>query len=661
MLDKSTLSQLKQLKQSIEDSKEYAQGKVKGTQRKFGFVVLEDGREIFLNPEEMLKVFPGDEVKILILTQTDTSKGKDSKPKIYGQLQSLVKSPLKEFTGRYVVKGQGHFVEPDLPNLNRWIFIPPAARKNAKDGDFIRCKISRHPYPQAKPQAKILQIIGAPNQKGIESDYAVNKFQLDPTWPDDWQSTLLDIDAGQREDHSDVSFVTIDAVSTQDMDDALFAQASDDGWELLVAIADPCAFIESGSALDKAACQRGISSYLPGKAVAMLPNELATGLCSLAKDQLRPALVCKLSINRDGSVSSYTITESMIQSKAKLDYDSVSRFLDNPEDSSHTAEYLEQSDNLLALQALSSALLEYRRQHNLVIPNRQDFRMVLNAEKKLDHLEPLQKSPANTLVEECMIAVNRCAADMLGDQGIFISHPGFRKERLADVKKLAEEQLSLTDIDFSTPEGYRQLMNGIDDQANEFPIRAVLSRLLERSRLSHELRPHYGMGIAAYTTFTSPIRKYSDLLVHRMIKAIINQQQPVQCSESHLASIQQAQDNAYQARAQMEQWLKCDYLKPLQGKTFAGVVTQVNSNGFTVRLNELHVEGFIETKLLGEKFSFDPMRLRLKSKSQEIQLEQSIEVSIKEVDSQKRSIRFTLPKPVAAAPVASTEQASTAS
>jgi ribonuclease R len=145
-----------------------------------------------------------------------------------------------------------------------------------------------------------------------------------------------------------------------------------------------------------------------------------------------------------------------------------------------------------------------------------------------------------------------------------------------------------------------------------------------------------------------------------MIKAIINQQGTLQCSDSYLASIQQAQDNAYQARSQMEQWLKCDYLKPLQGKNFSGIVTQVNSNGFTVRLDELHVEGFIETKLLGEKFSFDPMRLRLKSKNQEIQLEQSIEVSIKEVDSQRRSIRFTLPK-VTAEPVAKTEQASTAS
>jgi ribonuclease R len=644
MLDKNALSQLKNLKQSIEDSKEYAQGIVKGTQRKFGFVILDDGREIFLNPEEMQKVWPGDEVKILIQTQAEDKNTKGKKAKISGLLQSLIKSPLKEFTGKYIIKGQGHFVEPDLPNMNRWIFIPPAERKNAKQGDFIHCKVTRHPYPQAKPQAKILEVIGNPANKGIEADYIVSKFQLDPAWPEDWKSMLQNIDTEQREDLTDIDFITIDAPSTQDMDDALFAKTTTDGWQLVVAIADPNVFIETNSELDKLIQKRAVSSYLPGKSVPMLPSSLATDLCSLAKGQARPALVCQLDINADGDIKHYQITEATICSKAKLDYDGVTKFLQSPDSSEHGEEYSKHSDSLLVLKALSDALLENRRQKNLIIPNRQDYRMILNADKKLDRIEPQQKSLANSLVEECMVAVNRCAADMLGDNGIFISHPGFRKERLADVKKLAEEQLQLTDIDFSTPEGYLQLMKSIDDDAIEFPIRAVLSRLLERSRLSLNVRPHYGMGLTSYTTFTSPIRKYSDLLAHRMIKAKLHQQPAVQLNENSLANIQQAQDNAYQARYQMEQWLKCDYLKPLIGKTFPGVVTQVNSNGFTVLIDEIFIEGFVESKLLDEKFSFDPMRLRLKSKSLSIQLNQAVEVTVTEADSQRRSIRFTLAK-----------------
>lgn len=440
MLDKNTLSQLKQLKQSIEDSKEYAQGIVKGTQRKFGFVVLDDGREIYLSPDEMQKVLPGDEVKILILTQQDTKKTKDGKAKVSAQLQAVINSALKTFTGRYIVKGQGHFVEPDLPNLSRWIFIPPAARQNAKSGDYIRCKISRHPYPQAKPQAKILEVIGSPEQKGIEADYVASKFQLEPAWPENWQETLLTPAQDSRKDLTAIDFITIDAPSTQDMDDALFASATEQGWQLLVAIADPSALIEQNSALDRLARQRATSTYLPGKAIPMLPVELATDQCSLAKDKTRPALVCQIDINQDGSRQGYQIFEAMVCSKAKLDYDSVAALLDNS-DTTPSSECLEKADMLGLLNSLANALAQHRQQHNLVIPNRQDYRLILNADKKLDRIEPQQKSSSNALVEECMIAANRCAADMLGDKGIFISHPGFRKERLNDVKKLAEEQL----------------------------------------------------------------------------------------------------------------------------------------------------------------------------------------------------------------------------
>ncbi|WP_101758350.1 VacB/RNase II family 3'-5' exoribonuclease [Oceanicoccus sp. KOV_DT_Chl] len=645
MLDNNTLSQLKQLKQEIEDSKEYAEGIVKGTQRKFGFVVLSDDREIYLNPEEMLKVLPGDSVKILITTE-ENKKNKDAKPKTSGTIEKLISSTLKEFSGRYIVKGQGHFVEPDLPQLSRWIFIPPQARKNAKAGDFIHCKIHRHPYPEAKPQAKILEVIGAADRDGIEADYIINKFQLTPQWPTDWQQSLLSIDETSRQDITSTPFITIDAASTVDMDDALYASSTDQGWQLQIAIADPNALIKPESALDKAIKQQATSVYLPGKAIAMLPAELANEQCSLMPDQIRPALVCQIEIKQDGSISGYKIIEALIKSQAKLSYFEVANCLDHAEVNENCNPH---SSCLAALKALSDALSRHRQQHNLVIPNRQEYRLVLNQQLKLDHIELQQKSSAHQLVEECMIAANRCASDMLGDSGIFISHPGFRKERLADVKKLAEEQLALTDCDFSTPEGYRQLMNAIDDEALNFPLRSVLSRLLERSRLTAKPQPHYGMGMQSYTTFTSPIRKYSDLLVHRIIKAKLQKQSQPVVDEQTIAALQLAQDKVRQAYYQLEQWLKCQYMKPLVGKEFSGTVSQINSNGFSVRLDEHLIEGFIETKLLNEKYSFDPMRLKLTSKSQTVQLDQTITVQVKEVDCKQRTIRYTLAAVAAAA------------
>ncbi len=658
MLDKSSLSQLKQLKKEIKDSKEYAVGIVKGTQRKFGFVVVDDGREIYLAPDQMEKVLPGDKVKLLIITEPNkqnnqNKQNKEAKPKVSGQLEKLLDSPLKEFTGRYIVRGQGHFVEPDLPNLSRWIFIPPQARNNASPGDFIRCKISRHPYPSAKPQARILQVIGSPDTVGIEADYIVNKFQLAPNWPKDWQQSLTEIDESQREDLTGTSFITIDAPSTQDMDDAIYASVTETGWELQVAIADPSALIAAGSELDKIAAQRANSAYLPGQAVPMLPPELANDRCSLAPGEKRPSLVCQMQIDKSGNISHYQMKEAIICSRAKLSYSDVAQLLEGTASDDNPCQAY--ADVLGVLKDLSTALLDYRREHCLVIPNRQDYRMLLNERRRLERIEPQTKTSAHQLIEECMVAANRCSANMLGEQGLFIVHPGFRSERMADVRKLAEEQLGLTDVDFSTPEGYRQLMKAIDDEALDFPLRPVLSRLLERSRFSTTAQPHYGMGLAAYTTFTSPIRKFSDLLIHRIIKAKLHQEQKPQqeqnaqqpsipaIEQDAVQALQQAQDNARQAKSQLEQWLKCQYMEERVGQTFEGTVSQINSNGFTVRINDLLVEGFVETRQLPEKYSFDPMRLKLTSKSRTIQLEQAISIVVQEVDCNRRSIRYTLP------------------
>jgi ribonuclease R len=637
MLDNKTLSQLQQLKQQLEDSKEYAEGIVKGTQRKFGFVVLDDGREIYLDPDEMQKVFPGDRVQILIFNE---QQGKE-KPKAKAKLEKLLSSPLTEFTGRYIVKGQGHFVEPDLPRLTRWIFIPPAARKGASAGDYIRCVINRHPYPSAKPQAKVLEVIGAPDYIGIEADYVISKFQLDPAWPKNWQDTLLDIDFGQRQDLTQVPFITIDSASTLDMDDALFAQTTDQGWQLQVAIADPCAYIPADSELDLLIRRRGTSTYLPRRPVPMLPELLANSLCSLLAQQLRPALVCTMNITDTGVISDYAITEARICSQAKLNYNSVSALLDDTE-ADESAECHAHKNTLFALKSVCDLLRTHRQQHHLVTEGRPDYRLILNPQCKLERIELQQKNSAQLLVEEAMITANRCAADMLGTEGIFISHAGFRSERLPDVRKLAEEQLSMCDIDFSTPAGYRTLMNGIDDQAIKFPLRAVLSRLLERSRLSATVQPHHGMGLAAYTTFTSPIRKYNDFLVHRIIKAQLNQQPLPRIDQSSLDELQQIQDRSRQATQQMEQWLKCQFMQPLIGQHFCGQVSQINSNGFTVRLNASYIEGMVETRLLTEKYSFDPMRMRLSSKTQTIELNQNIDVVVKEVDCNQRIIRYDL-------------------
>lgn len=649
MLHDNNLAQLKQLKQTLEDQKEYAEGTVKSTQRRFGFVVTDDAREIYLAPEEMDKVFPGDKVKIQIFTEqvSDRNSGKkksSTKVKTRGQLVKLLDTALTEFTGRYVVKGKGHFVEPDLPNLSRWIFVPPAKRKGAKTGDFIRCKICKHSFPHAKPQAEIIDVIGPLEQAGIESDYAINKFQLEQTWPENWRDSIAELELKNREDLRELAFITIDSPSTTDMDDALFVEETEEGWQLSVAIADPCELIKSNSELETLIQQRGTSVYFPGRSIPMLPPELSNDSCSLLPQQDRPAIVCKMSISHSGDVSAYQFVEAIIRSHEKLSYHDVTNYLETQ--SEQITSCHKRSATILALQKLTNALLASRKENNLVHNGRPNFRLLLNKQRKLECIDIVKKSPAHSIVEECMVAANRCASDFLGEQGIFISHPGFRKERIPDVKKLAEEQMEIKDIDPLTLEGYRQLINSIDDDT-DFPMRSVLSRLLARSRLSSKTKPHFGMGLSSYTTFTSPIRKFSDFLVHRIIKQKLRSEPISIPSQKAMDRLQQNLDRAHQARAQIEQQLKCQFMKPLIGKTFFGRVSQINSNGFNVRIDSNNIEGFVDTRLLAEKYSFDPMRLRLSSKNLIVQLEQEIEISVSEVDFDKRTISFSLTKTAA--------------
>jgi len=647
MLDDSNLSQLKLLKKQIDDQKVYAEGIVKATQRRFGFVVTEDGKEIYLPPDEMEKVFPGDRVKILVITDQPAvkSKGKKQKnspkAKTRGKLLKLIEAPLTEFTGRYIIKGKGHFVEPDVPNMNRWIFIPSGKRKEAKDGDYIRCKITQHPYPQARPQAAILKVIGSIEKLGIEAEYVISKFQLEQNWKEDWKESLQELTTENRENLENINFITIDSASTVDMDDALYAESNEQGWQLRVAIADPCELIKEGSPLEEEIRKRGTSVYLPGRSIPMLPAELSNDSCSLLPNQPRPVIVCTMDIKTDGAIDGFHFCEALITSKSKLSYNEVFNYLSEPNE---TANCHENAATLSALQQVAESLLRNREANNIVHDGRPNFRLCLNNKRKLERIERLHKNTAHSLVEECMVAANRCASDWLGDKGVFITHAGFRQERIADVKKLAEEQLGVTDIDPTSVDGFRRLMNSINDGAIEFPIRSVLSRLLARSRISDRSLPHYGMGLDNYTTFTSPIRKYSDFLVHRLIKQKLRSKPLEVPSQDVLDELQQKLDETRQARAEMEKQLKCQFMAPFVNNSYTGHVSQINSNGFTVRLDDIHIEGFVDTRLLPDKYSFDPMRLRLTSKKLSVELDQAITIIVSEVDCEKLAINFTLPE-----------------
>jgi len=657
MLNKDSLEQLRTLKQQLVTEKQQSQaqqkraeaqrqkeldarkvrasGVVKGSPGRFGFVTLEDGRDIYLPQEQMQRVFPDDQVAIEIIT------GDDGKPS--AAIERLVHSPLREFTGHYIVRDNAHFVEPDLPRLSRWIFVPPKARGEAKAGDLVSARISRHPVSDGKPQARIERIIGAADSAFIAQRYALARHQLPQSAPELVEADLEQPDDRERADLSALPFVTIDGNDTLDMDDALYAEPCGDGWAVWVAIADPGAWIKPGSALEQTIAARATSVYLPGYTVAMLPEALANERCSLQAGQERPALVCKLELNAAGDIETYAFSEARIRSRARLTYSDAATLLrDDAADSEWAA-------SVRALNAAGSALQAQRRRAHLLMPEQPDYNLTLDADGRISAITRQDKTEAHRLVEECMVAVNRCAADFLkNDRAVFIGHSGFRGERRDNIARLVSEHLpALQGADVGSLEGYIAVMQAAAG-AEALPLRAILARSLERSQFVAEAAPHFGMGLPCYTTVTSPLRKYNDYLAHRIIKAKLRGETPPPVEAEQLAVLQERNDQARQASQLAQRWLECRYLQT--GDTpLRAVVRHINSSGLAVRLLDTGIEGFVDLRHTGEKYSFDQVALRLGSATRKFQLEQELDVAVVGVDLKKRTVALRLHDAVAAA------------
>ena len=649
MLNIDALHQLKSLKKDIKDSKEMAQGVVKGSNNRFGFVTLKDGKDIYLSPDEMLKVFPGDEVEIEVQ--------QDSKNKSFGLIEKMLKSELNRFAGKYVIKGKAHFVEVDVPGMSRWIFIPPNKRNKAQEHDFIDCKIIQHPFRNGKPQAEVLNIIGDLNKPGIERDYVICKHQLESDWDNSTlqqtntlsEQSIVEQQEG-RQDLRELPFVTIDSASTTDMDDALFVETTNDGWKLKVAIADPTALIASGSALENTALRRMTTCYFPDEPLVMLPESISSQLCSLLPKVDRLALICEIEVDKQGATGEYKLYEATIHSRAKLSYDEVAAFIENPSDTHELKVDSDVAAILEQLSSLTSALKQWRTDNALLSDDRADYRLRLNEHKKIEKIDVLEQNAAHTLVGECMIAANRCAADFLNQHsadGLFVTHAGIRKERQSNVLDVARELWAdKTPENLSEKDNYVSLVRLAQQSTQDDstpPIKSIIARQHERSLFSTSAKPHFGMGLEAYTTFTSPLRKGNDFYVHRIIKKIINAEPANVLNDNDLEQLQERSLRARRAVNEMEQWLKCQFVEPMKEQSFEATVVRMTSAGFQVRLNENGIEGFVSTKAMPVKYSFDPNLMTLTSKSKDrFQLDQSVNVVLDSIDWKRKQIQFKI-------------------
>lgn len=633
MLNQDALSQLRDLKSQIEAEKERADAVVKGTQSRYGFAVLDDGREIFIPPDEMLKVFPDDRIKVCIRPTKDN--------KTIADVEKLIDSPLGEFTGRCIRKGKAMFVEPDLPQLNRWLFIPPHARNGVKEGDYLRCAILRHPIRDGKPQAKVLTIIGNDETAGIENLYSMAKYGLAVQWSEACKHEVERLlaecrptEQDKRRDLTDLEFISIDTVKTQDIDDALYAEISSDGWTLFVAIADPTAYIAQDSALHNDIAARGTTVYFHGDVLPMMPEQLAQDTCALSEGSDRPALVCKIAVSDSGHVGDFEFMEATVRSRAKLSYYGVDRYLNGQAD-----DLMSHATPLEALYQVFRALRSHREAHGLVMEDRSEFRWMLNDGKQIDSIEPYEKLLSQKLVEECMVAANRCAALFLqsgGANGPFVTHPGIRADRLDEARQfLAMHAPEVAGADPTTVEGYRAIMHCLARGDHKLPLRSMINRLLTRAELSTSPGAHMGMALEVYTNCTSPLRKYVDFLAHLQIKGLLHGGKATGVPPQVLERLAQRLANSRQATLEAERWLAGKYLARLAGaddRTFRATVSHINSSGFSVRLAENGLEGFVDLRKDPEKFSYDKWTASLTSTTRRFQLEQAVELRFRAVD-----------------------------
>lgn len=633
------LNQLKQLKQDIKESRNLMEGTVKGSPNKFGFVSLDSGKDVYLPAEEMEKVLPGDRIEVEII--------KDNKNKKVAKIERFISSPTQYFCGKYITKGKTHFIEPDIAGMNRWFFVPPQKRKNAQNKDLVKCRITQHPFKTGNAQAAILEVIGQEQDVGIEFNYASKKHDIRKTWPTEIEQELAQLSettiktiAASRTDLTELGFITIDSHSTVDIDDAIYVETTPSGWTLSVAIADPSSLITKGSEIEKEALKRASSLYFPGQHISMLPEKIAADLCSLKEGALRLAKVVQMDVNEAGDILDYRIVEAVIKSQKKFSYSELSHHYEaSSSDLSPSLQAM-----LVELKRLTDALLAYRQNHALVQADRKEFYIELDEQQKIVDIKTKITTPAHKIVEESMVATNRCIADFLAKQtipSIFVTHQGLRSDRLEIVDKVLTESLPEYQADaVSNLNGFIHTMHMISKSDELKPLQLLISRQLDKSNLASEASPHFGMGLQQYTTFTSPLRKAQDYLIHQQISALLQGKKEA-IDSSKLSKLSESTQAIRNTVNDAEQWLKCQFIAKKQDVLQASVL-RVFSTGFQVKLVENGIEGFVSTKEMDGKYSFNQERMIITSKGQSFELDQIVNVQLKHIDWTRKQIQFAL-------------------
>ncbi|ASP38377.1 ribonuclease R [Bacterioplanes sanyensis] len=652
------------------------QGLVMGHRDGFGFVLRDGEDDVYLSNRQMSKVFHGDRVAVQIL-------GHDRRGRPEGKIVEVLERNTLQVVGRYFDQSGVGVVQPDNKRVSHEVLVPPHARHGAKHGQFVVVQITQQPKPGGLPMGDVVEVLGDHLAPGMEIDVAIRSHNIPSEWPDAVQhetkrlpDKVAEADKKQRIDLRHLPFVTIDGEDAKDFDDAVYCEVnkSTGGWRLYVAIADVSHYVRTGSALDHEAHQRGNSVYFPEFVVPMLPEKLSNGLCSLNPEVDRLVMVCEMTISKNGRLSGYKFMEGIIHSHARLTYNKVWQMLQRPLSEDGKAwrkHYRPIVGHLENLYTLFKLLRQMREQRGAMDFDSVETRIVFDAERKIQQIVPTTRNDAHMLIEECMLAANVCAADFFQRYdlaALYRVHKGPSEEKLENLHAfLGELGLSMPHGKEPSPKDYQALLQQIQTRPDSHLIQTVMLRSLSQAQYDPENEGHFGLAFKAYTHFTSPIRRYPDLLVHRGIRHIIRSDKecrhvrrvdgakPIAGKHIYpydLAAMVQLGEHcsmterrADDATRDVVDFLKCEYIREHIGEEFEGVISAVTGFGLFVELKDVYVEGLVHVSSLQNDFyQFDPVKHRLTGERtrRSFRLGDSVWVRVVAVNLDDRKVDFEL-------------------
>jgi ribonuclease R len=661
------------------------EGTVAGHRDGHGFVVREGAPDVYLSPQEMRSVLHRDRVRVRVVRY-------DRKGRPEGQVLEIIERRRSPLIGRLLHEGGAWLVAPEDKRYGQDILIAKNATANAEAGQVVSVELTEPPSMFSQPVGRVVEVLGEIDDPGMEIEIAVRKFEVPHRFSAEAVAQAAALpervraaDTKHRIDLTDVPLVTIDGEDARDFDDAVYCEPvtlpgakgkskKSAGWRLVVAIADVSHYVKPDEPIDEDAYERATSVYFPRRVIPMLPEKLSNGLCSLNPEVDRLCMVCDMVVAAGGEIEAYQFYPAVMHSHARFTYTEVAAILANTR-GPEAARRAELVPHLVHLHEVFRALLKQRARRGAVEFETSETQIVCDDNGRIEKIVPRTRNDAHRLIEEAMLAANVCAADFIASHkhpALYRVHEGptpEKRQTLANYLKALGLNFSLSED--PAPAELQAIADATKDRPDAQQIHAMLLRSMQQAIYTATNSGHFGLAYEAYTHFTSPIRRYPDLLVHRVIKALLHGKryhidsgkleeapkirkggkppkphaQEAEQWEAAGAHCSANERRADEASRDVEAWLKCRYMRDRLGEEFGGTVTAATTFGLFVQLDELFVEGLLHiTELGGEYWRFDEARQELRGERTGIRYGagSKLRVQVSRVDLDGRRIDFRL-------------------